>query len=327
MIKYNILFIFILFLSGCLDQKQKIRIIMDTDANNELDDQHAIAYLLLNDDYFDVEGLTVNTTSDGTEKTSIDLHYNEAERIVKLIDKQENTRIYKGATQTFAEIKDKVSESEYDGYEAVNFIIERAKKIPDRRLVLLPIGKLTNIALALYKEPSIITNIRIVWLGSNYPLPGEYNQVNDPSALKYILRTNARFEIAIVRYGKSSGTDAVKVNISEIEEIMPGKGPIIDEPINGRNGGTFNNFGDYSVNLFRNYKENGNPPSRPLFDMAAVAILKNSSWADSVTIPKPELLDGNWIDKPENTSYMIIWENFNSDAIINDFFSLFDGNN
>ena len=87
--------------------------------------------------------------------------------------------------------------------------------------------------------------------------------------------------------------------------------------------------GDYCSTpaVARNYKENGNPPSRPLFDMAAVAILKNSSWADSVTIPKPELLDGNWIDKPENTSYMIIWENFNSDAIINDFFSLFDGNN
>jgi hypothetical protein len=37
-------------------------VILDTDANNELDDQHAIAYLLFNGQVFDVEGITVNRT-------------------------------------------------------------------------------------------------------------------------------------------------------------------------------------------------------------------------------------------------------------------------
>ena len=154
--------------------------------------------------------------------------------------------------------------------------------------------------------------------------------------------TNVDFEIAIVRYGEPSGTDAVKVYVAEIEEIMPGKGPILNKSIIGRHGGDFNNFGDYSVNLFRNYKENGNPPSRPLFDMAAVAILKNPLWADSVSIPKPELFikpvenglgskalkwnNGIWIDKPKNTSYITIWENFKSNEIIKDFFSSFESN-
>ena len=41
-------------------QSEKIRIILDTDANNELDDQHAIAYMLFNDSIFDVEGITIN---------------------------------------------------------------------------------------------------------------------------------------------------------------------------------------------------------------------------------------------------------------------------
>ena len=76
--------------------------------------------------------------------------------------------------------------------------------------------------------------------------------------------------------------------------------------------------------------------------MAAVAILKNSSWADSVSIPKPELFikpvenglgskalkwnNGIWIDKPKNTSYITIWENFKSNEIIKDFFSSFESN-
>lgn len=55
-------------------------------------------------------------------------------------------------------------------YEAVNFIIEQELKDRDQKLILLPIGKLTNIALALKKESAIAKNIRIVWLGSNYPV-------------------------------------------------------------------------------------------------------------------------------------------------------------
>jgi purine nucleosidase len=45
-----------------------------------------------------------------------------------------------------------------------------------QKLILLPVGKLTNIALALLKEPAIAAHVRIVWLGSNYPRPGEHNQ-------------------------------------------------------------------------------------------------------------------------------------------------------
>ena len=38
---------------------QKIRLLIDSDANNETDDQHAIAYALLIRDTFEVEGITV----------------------------------------------------------------------------------------------------------------------------------------------------------------------------------------------------------------------------------------------------------------------------
>ena len=56
----------------------KIRIIVDTDANNELDDQHAMAYALFNSDVFDVVGVTVNNTPRGD---GIQGQYDEAKRI------------------------------------------------------------------------------------------------------------------------------------------------------------------------------------------------------------------------------------------------------
>ena len=50
-------------------------------------------------------------------------------------------------------------------------------------------GKLTNITLAIKKDPSIIDRVRIVWLGSNYPDPGEYNLVNDTTAINPLLES------------------------------------------------------------------------------------------------------------------------------------------
>ncbi|MDI6451076.1 DUF4038 domain-containing protein [Anaerobaca lacustris] len=295
----------------------KIRVILDTDANNELDDQHAIAYLLFNGDVFDVEAITVNRTQGGG---GVDQHLAEAQRVVRLCALDSKIPVLRGADKSFEEIKGQLNRPDFDGAEAVNFIIERAKAADARRLVLLPVGKLTNIALALAKEPSIIPKVRVVWLGSNYPDPGEYNQVNDEPSLNYILDTGVDFEIAIVRYGKPSGTDAVRATLPEIRRIMPGKGPKIDPPVTGRHGGAFTNFGDYAINLFGNIQLYGDPPSRALFDMAAVAIVKNPAWARAVEMPAPILKDGRWVDRPDNPRNIILWEDFDRDAIMADFY-------
>ena len=300
-------------------EPEKIRVVLDTDANNELDDQHAIAYMLFNGDYFDVEGITVNKTSNGGD---VSKHYEEAERVVKLCNLHGKIDIYTGANGSFEEIKDHMDEPDFDGVEAVNFIIETAHAKSDRKLVLLPVGKLTNIALALKKDPSIASKVRIVWLGSNYPDPGEYNQVNDISAMQYVLDTETDLEIAMVRYDKPSGTDAVRALLSEIEERMPGKGPTISAPVTGRHGNEFTNFGDYSISLFRNIEEyHGDPPSRALFDMAAVAIVKNPSWAVKSRIPSPEYVNGTWIDRADNPHLITIWENFDKEKILEDFYT------
>jgi purine nucleosidase len=302
---------------GLAASPEKIRVILDTDANNELDDQHAIAYMLFNGDLFDVEAITVNRTQAGGD---VHQHHAEAVRVVKLSNLYNQIPVYLGADGSFNEIKGELHRADFDGAEAVNFIIERARAQHQRRLVLLPVGKLTNIALALAKAPDIASKVRVVWLGSNYPEPGEYNQVNDEPSLNYILDSGVEFEIAIVRYGKPSGTDAVRATLEEIRRIMPGKGPHVDPPVTGRHGGTFSNFGDYAVSLFENIRLYGDPPSRALFDMAAVAIVKNPAWATAVSLPAPILKDGKWVDRPENPRKIILWEDFDREAIMKDFY-------
>lgn len=298
----------------------KKRVLFDSDTNNEIDDQHALAYLLFNGDTFEVEGITVNST----KEPPVDLDYAEAERILKLSKSHGEIPLKKGADGTFANIRQQLDRPEFEGAPAVNFIIEKATEESDRELILLAVGKLTNIALALEKEPSIAEYVRLVWLGSNYPEPGEHNQDADTTAMNYLLNSDLPFEMVTVRYGKPSGTDAVKVTKDQILMRMPGMGPHISDPIEGRHGGTFDNFGDYSVNLFENYQMGGDPPSRPLFDMAAVAVVKNPDWADSREIPAPILIDNEWRDRPDNERKITIREDFHIYAILSDFFKTMD---
>lgn len=137
-------------------------------------------------------------------------------------------------------------------------------------------------------------------------------------ALDPILESDVEFEMVMVRYGEPTGTDAVKAYLSDFQNKMPGNGPQISDPVTGRHGGSFTCFGDYSVDLFEKFR--GNPTSRPLFDMAAVAIVKNPAWANRVVINAPKFTAGKWIEQPDNPRKIIIWENFDKEAIMEDFY-------
>lgn len=294
----------------------RVPIIVDTDANNELDDQHALAYVLLNGDTFKVEGVTVNATRGGG---NIRRHREEARRVMTLCGVS-GIPLHAGANGSFEAIRPTLRQRDHDGQAAVDFIIARAKAQPAGTwLVLLPIGKLTNIALALVKEPSIAKKVRVVWLGSNYPAPGEYNQDNDPGSLRFVLSTDVPFEMVVVRYGMPSGTDAIRVTPDEVKARFAGRGPRTPAPVMGRHGVAFSTFGDYAVNLFAHIAFDRTPPSRALYDVGAAAILKNPAWATSRRQGAPSLVGKRWEERADNSRTIVIWENFDRDAIVADF--------
>lgn len=319
------LFIIITIVSCQTAQKQgqikKIKILIDTDANNELDDQHALAYAFLNEEVFDVVGVTVNNTRNGD---GIQGQYDEAERIIKLFNKVDEVPLYKGAEKSFIEIAPTISQPDFDGHAAVDFIIEQAMKMKNEKLILVPVGKLTNIALAFQKEPKIAKKVRVVWLGANYPESGEYNLNNDTTSVNPVIESGAPFEMVTVRYGKPSGSDAVRITPAQVDKNIKGKGPVSEYTIIGRHGGEFNNFGEYSANLFSHIELHGNPPSRAMFDMVALAVIKNENWGQKTEISAPKLVENSWIEQPDNETKIIVWQNFDGEAIVGDLFELME---
>jgi hypothetical protein len=211
-------------------QRVRTRVLLDTDANNEVDDQHAIAYMLFSGDAFDVVGITVNRTRGGGD---VEQHAKEAERIVKLAGLERRFAVTRGVNGSFDEVVRHLDESTFDGSAAVDLIIRRAHEPSAQRLVLLPV-------------------------------------------------------------------------------------------VVGRNGGRFTTFGDYSIDLFEHINLQGNTSWRALFDMAAVAIVKNPAWAHAVRIPAPRLVGGKWVARPNNPRRITLWENFDRDAIMKDFFASMD---
>lgn len=286
-------------------------IIVDSDANNELDDQHAIAYALLSGDAFRVKGVTVTRTSSGGD---IQAQAEEARRVVRLANLEGEVPVFEGASGTYREIARNLDQTDHDGAAAVDFIIEQAHAT-EGRLVVVPIGKLTNVALALEKDPTIASEIRVVWLGSNFPDSGEYNLVNDTSAVNPVIESEVPFEIAVVRYNRSSGTSAVQTFLPEVREVMPGLGPRVAEPVTGRHGEEHSTFGDYSVSLFEHVGEH----ARALYDVAAVALVKNPDWAVRKNVGPYRLEEGAWVEQ-ESGDDVVIWELFYTSMIIEDFF-------
>lgn len=119
----------ILVQSACMfkpEQDKRIRVIIDTDANNELDDQHAMAYLFFNDSIFDVEGVTVNATRNGGD---IKAHSSEAGNVIKLCGLEEKIPLLAGADGSFEDIMPDFLQEDYDGRDVVNFFRIPGKKV------------------------------------------------------------------------------------------------------------------------------------------------------------------------------------------------------
>ena len=292
-------------------------VILDTDANNELDDQYAIAYLLLSE-AFEPVGITVNRTELGG---GIDEHVAEARRVVALVDRTADVPVVPGASGSFEQIVMDVQGADFDGRDAVEFIIETATERAEPLLVVA-IGKLTNVALAVARDPGIADDLRVLWLGSNYPDTGpEYNQQNDPAALQFLLASDVPLEIAVVRIGRDDGTAAVTVTPDENRANLAGAGPSVDPPVVGRRWSPV-----LDVRRLRGVTRRlGATVRRP--SVAFAVRRRRRRRGDRAHLGD---LDGDrrprswstarWSTAPTDDRRIIVWDVFDRDAIIGDLF-------
>ncbi len=281
------------------DRKKKI--IFDTDAYNEIDDQFAIAYCLKCTHMFDILGFTAapflnsrcESVADGIEKS-----YNEIKKVMRLVDPTLDYPVFKGSLNF---LKDENTPEESD---AADFMIKCALE-SDERIYILAIGAITNVASALLKCPEIKDKIVVVWIGTNAKwskCPGEFNMNQDIASGRVLLSSGEPVMLVPV-------VDVVtpnRVSLHELGERMPGKSEL----------------SDYLYNITVEYNRDEGPDyTMSLCDIMCITAMANNKDVD-ISIENAPLLNYNrsytYDDEPRQPILLV--NKFVRDSVFGDLF-------
>lgn len=165
----------------------EIRLIVDTDAKNEADDQFAIMHHLLTP-VFDVRAVCAAHFEQkiGYAGGSMEASFQEIQKVLALAE-IEDVPALRGCEKPLA------GETDCPTSEAVDFLIREARREDSRPLFVAVQGAMTNLAAALNKAPDIGEKITVIWNGGGpYPVGRpEFNVMQDPHAVRAVLNSSA----------------------------------------------------------------------------------------------------------------------------------------
>lgn len=168
--------------------ENQYRMIVDTDAKNEADDQFAIMHHLLTPS-FDIRGITAAhfVRKESTGENSMEKSYQEIRKVLELAE-MDDVPAYRGCAQPLRSVSDAPDS------EAVDLIISEAKKDDERPLFIAVQGAMTNIGAAVNKAPEIAEKLTVLWNGGGvYPKGGwEFNLMQDADAVRVVLKSKAQ---------------------------------------------------------------------------------------------------------------------------------------
>lgn len=280
-------------------KKEKINVILDTDTYNECDDQFAVSYMLKSQDVFNVEAITIAPYSFKSKNVSVsvgqDLSYNEALKICKWLNFNPENKVFKGSMNYLTNGYNKNN-------DAVNKIIEIALK--NDKTYIMAIGKLTNVALAITKEPKIIDKIEVIWLGGHSLLQKDNFESNfrkDIEAVQVVFKSKVKLTLIPCKNVASN----LRTSIYELNHYLKDKSELCN----------------YLIDRFHNDGYHEIKESRVIWDISVIAYLINRSWFKTDKISCPIINDDTSYTKTENQHEIMIVNYLDANKIYEDLFN------
>ncbi|MBN1672331.1 MAG: nucleoside hydrolase [Kiritimatiellae bacterium] len=251
--------------------KGKVRMVLDTDTYNEIDDQFAVVQALLSPKKLNVEALYAapfsNSRSagpgDGMEKS-----YQEILRLLRRLGRPHKGFVFKGSKGYLA-AADQPRPS-----AAARDLVRRARSAKKTPLYVVAIGAITNVASAVLMDPKIIKNIVVVWLGGHahyWPRVHEFNLKQDVHASRLMFDCG----VPLIHMPCMGVTTHLATTVPEIERYVRGRGAI----------------GDYLADIFAEYGRDKYAWSKVLWDMVTIAYLLDPGWVPTTLVHSPILTD------------------------------------
>ncbi len=189
-----------------IPQRKKIRLIMNTDAKNEADDQYAIVHALLTPRFM-IKGLIAAHFGNQRSTTSMQDSYDEIQKLLSLMNLDGQVPVFKGA---MGRISDERTPQPSEGAE---LIIREALSDDPTPLYVVFTGPLTDLASAYLMDPSIAGRLTAIWIGGGHwpEGGGEYNLYNDICAANVVFQSNIDlWQVPLTAYS------TIRVTIAEL---------------------------------------------------------------------------------------------------------------
>ena len=252
--------------------KARVKMVLDTDTYNEVDDQFALAYSLLSPEKLDVLAVYAapyfNDRSSGPED-GMEKSYAEIVRLLGKMGRTSEGFVFKGSRGYLPDGETPVES------EAARDLVKKAMAMPEGELLyVVAIGAITNVASAILMEPEIVKKICVVWLGG-HPLSAstarEFNLMQDVPAARVVLDCGVPFTL-VPCMGVASHLLAT---VPDMKDAIGGKNALCDALVEL--------FGEYSSDHFGWAKE--------IWDVSTIAYLVNPDWIPTVLEHSPLLTD------------------------------------
>jgi purine nucleosidase len=162
-----------------------LRVIIDTDAATEVDDQHALALALVSLDRFKIEGIVAAHFGDKGGPQAIERSYQEVLTVLEKAGLKGQIPVKRGSDPfTYSQVP--------PPSEGVDFIIERAMADDPDPLWVISLGPCTDIAAAWLKEPRIKDRVIAFWHGrTQWPTKAwNFNAYNDLKAVRILFASD-----------------------------------------------------------------------------------------------------------------------------------------
>ncbi|MEM1095404.1 MAG: nucleoside hydrolase [Bacteroidota bacterium] len=249
--------------SASAQAQDRLPVILDADTGNEIDDLYAIARVLIEPTW---EVLALNAThwqtSHWAEPQTMENSHRINQYMLGHLGLSVPTR--RGGVARMYDWGDKAQHS-----AAAYGIIEQAKTMPDgQKLTVIALGALTNVASAIYIDPSIESRIKLYWFGTGYDFErgilntSDFNSVMDVQALHILFRSSVEMHVMPNTVGRE-----MTFTFAETEAALRGTHPL----------------GDYLVERWADHLD-GLRKQRAIWDVALIGAMLYPEWAESTTI-------------------------------------------
>jgi inosine-uridine nucleoside N-ribohydrolase len=211
-----------------MNPSSRRRVIIDTDAKNEADDQFAIVHALLSPS-LDIRGLVAAHFGTSRSERSMEESREEIDLLLDLMGLDQQVTVANGAPTG---IPDEATPRDSEGAQLI--IAESQLASPEEPLFVAFLGPLTDMASAILLDPSLVhRNVVVIWIGGvGYggveTYPGvEFNLRNDIAA------ANVVYDSGITVWQVPSNVySQVSVSYAELEEKIGGTSKLADYLIN-----------------------------------------------------------------------------------------------